>query len=282
MNFWTEFMKIEQLVVHHLRLDTEKDQAQALHGIEIAGKRSGYPLLFQVGYNIRNGRKLPERKDSLELILSPNWNRNKISMVEEVYEAHKKANLPKYWNIVKYQVFNPSFVYDLKVQDITHESFQYCAQININGTSAWLGVLIFVEDELAKKILKKRKEDKETPEKNEWDLVSDGSIKSKAPLLFLNSTVGEYNMITRIKAVEFVPMSSHKTIPRYSLTDLHQEFEKMDKHEEYGKKVYKCNRCEYNSYQVDVSSCERCKKIYYCDDVCKKADSKNHSYVCHE
>lgn len=279
MEFWKEFLKIEQMVVYYLRQNTKEGQEMALNGIEVAGRNSGYQLLFQVGFNMRNGRKLDERKNSLELVISPNWDRKKVPLVEKLYKASKKVDLPSYWNVVKYQVFAPSFVYELEVNGITYEDFEYCAQLNFEGLDAWIGVLIFVKDKLAKKILKPSKSDEKSPEKNEW--VLDGnSIEGKAPLLFLNAAVGEYNMITRIKAVEFVPENSHRTIPRYSLTDLHQEFEKIDKQGYQKNAVRTCIRCGFNSYQVDMYPCQKCKEIYYCDEVCKKADSKNHSHVC--
>jgi len=279
MDFWNKFLKIEQMVVHHLRKNTVDDQEQALNGIDIAGKISGFPLLFQVGFNLRNGKTLDERKDSLELVISPNWDRKKVSLVNQVYEASKKADLPTYWNVVKYQVFEPSFVYELNVQGVTYEDFEYCAQLNFEGTKAWVGVLIFVKDELAKKILKKKKSDEKSPENNEWELDGN-SVQGKAPLLFLNSAVGEYNMITRIKAVEFLPANSHQTIPRYSLADLHQEFEKIDRQDYEIDAIHSCVRCGYHSYQVDVAPCGKCKKVYYCDEMCKKADAKNHKFVC--
>jgi hypothetical protein len=279
MEFWREFLKIEQLIVHHLRLNNPEDQAQALRGVEIAGERSGYDLLFQVGVSLRNGKKFPERKNSLELIISPNWNREKVPLMEKIYDSWKNANIPDYWNVVKYQVFSPSFVYDLKVKDVTYEDFEYCSQLNFEGKSAWLGVLIFIKDELAEKILTlvKASENK----KDTW--ILDGkSIESRAPLIFLNSAVGEFNMITRIKAVEFAPAGAFQTVPRYSITDLHQEFEKINRQDYSDTPVKQCIRCGYHSYQVDISVCDTCKKIYYCDSVCRNADAENHKYVCHE
>jgi hypothetical protein len=282
MEFWKEFMKIEQLIVHHLRLNTPEDQAHALSGVEIAGKRSGYNLLFQVGISLRNGKKFSERKNSLELVISPNWNREKVPLMEKIYDSWKDANVPDYWNIVKYQVFSPTFVYDLKVKNITYEDFEYCAQINFEGTSAWIGVLVFIKDELASKILtlvKSSKSDASESKDNTW-VLDEKSIEGKAPLIFLNAAVGEFNMITRIKAVEFAPSSAFQTIPRYSITDLHQEFEKIDRQDYSIKPVKQCNRCNYHSYQVNVTACDKCKKIYYCSSICKNADASNHKHVC--
>lgn len=278
MDFWKEFMKIEQRVVYNLRLGSPEGQACALKGIEIAGKISGYPLMFQIGVDMRNGKKFPERENKLELIVSPNWDRKKVKLVNEVYDAWKKSDFPSYWSVVKYQVFNPSIVHDLKVHDATHEDFEYCTQFNFEGNDAWVGVLIFVSDRLADEILKKNPDDN-SDEKNQW--VLNGTPKSRSPLIFLNSAVGEFNMITRIKAVEFLPASSYKTIPRYSLTDLHKEFEKMNR-QSYGDlgKIHECVRCGYFSYQVDLEPCQSCKKIYYCDDICRKADAENHAFIC--
>lgn len=286
MEFWKEFMKLEQLIVHHLRLNTPEDQAQALRGVEIAGERSGYNLLFQVGVDLRNGKKFPERKNSLELIISPNWDRLKVPLMEKIYNARKDANLPEYWSVVKYQVFSPTLVYDLKVKDITHEDFEYCAQLNFEGTSVWLGVLIFVKEKLANKILTLVKASNESDEnktestKEDTWILDGKSVEGRAPLIFLNSAVGEYNMITGIKAVEFAPASAFQTIPRYSIADLHQEFEKINRQDYSDMHVRQCVRCSYHSYQVDVFSCHKCKKIYYCDAVCQKADSANHERVC--
>ena len=280
MEFWNEFMKLEQLIVHHLRLNTPEDQAQALRGVEIAGERSGYNLLFQVGIHIRNGKKFTERKNSLELVISPNWDRTKVSLMEKIYDSRKEANLPEYWSVVKYQVFAPAFVYDLEVSGITYEDFEYCAQLNFEGTSAWLGVLMFIKDELAEKILTlvKASENKDSESKGDTWILDGKSVEGRAPLIFLNAAVGEFNMITRIKAVEFAPAGAFKTVPRYSIADLHQEFEKIDR-QDYSSK--QCIRCGYNSYQVDISTCDKCKKIYYCDSVCRNADAENHKHVCH-
>jgi hypothetical protein len=278
MEFWNEFLKIEQLIVYNIRMGTSEGQGQALAGVETVGKMTGFPLTFQLGIDMRNGKKFPERKDTLELVISPNWNRSKVSLVKELYETSKKANLPKYWSIVKYQVFSPTIVHDIDVQGVTHEDFTYCAQLNFEGNSAWMGVLIFINDKLAKEILTLKKEGK-TPEDNEWEL--DGKTpKGRSPLMFLNSAVGEYNMITRIKAVEFVPRSSHGTVPQYAMTDLHQEFEKMDRQDYGNGMIHECVRCGIYSYQADVFPCGKCKKIYYCSKMCQKADSENHSFVC--
>jgi hypothetical protein len=286
MEFWKEFMQLEQLIVHHLRLNTPEDQAQALRGVEIAGERSGYNLLFQVGINLRNGKKFLERKNSLELIISPNWDRKKIPLMEKIYNSYKNANLPNYWSVVKYQVFSPLFVYDLKVKEVTHEDFEYCAQLNFKGTSAWLGVLIFIKDELAEKILTLVKdsessiESKTSTDKEDTWKLNGKSIESKAPLIFLNSAVGEFNMINKIKAVEFAPASAFQTIPRHPITDLYQEFEKINRQDYSETSIKQCIRCSYNSYQVDVSACDKCKKIYYCDSICRNADVENHNKVC--
>lgn len=279
MDFWKEFINFEQIIVYNLKLGTKNSQLYALKGIETIGKKTGYDLLFQIGYDTRNGRNFPERKNTFELIISPNWNRNKIPMVEELYSAHKEFDIPEYWSIVKYQVFNPTFIYELNIKGITHEYFQYCSQININGSEIWLGLIVFIKDELAEKILIKDNPEEKNPEKISWKL-KENCIKSKIPMIFLNSTVGEYNMIKRIKAVDFIPMSSHLTIPRYALSDLCMEFEKMDKHASPNDKILSCFRCEYNSYQVDIKSCTKCKKIYYCDNLCEIGDFETHKYIC--
>ena len=281
MDFWAEFMKIEQQVVFNLRLDTDEGKDMAMRGLELIGRMSGYPLVFQVGINIRNGKKLPERKDTLELVVSPNWDRKKVALVEKIYDAWASLPtcIPSYWTVVKYQPFLPCSIYSMDIGGVTHEDFEYCIQFNYAGADVWVGILVFLKMELAAELLTKASE---AAGPNPTWFLDTKKKNGRAPLIFLNSAVGEYNMITRIKAVEFIPADSHPTIPRYSLLDLHKEFEKIDKQKysnKPGANVEECVRCGHYSYQTKLIKCSVCD-IYYCDSVCMKADAENHSYVC--
>ena len=265
-------MEMEMQIVHNLRLNTPDGRDVAMRGLELAGLSSGFPIYFQVGLGIRNGKKLPERENTIELVLSPNWDRKKVPMVNEIYEAWRtKSIIPEYWSVVKYQPFLPVVIHDLDLDGVTHEDFEYCVQFNYEGASVWLGVLIFVKESLG--ILKKVDDGKES---DSWALDQQKK-NGQAPLIFLNAAVGEYNMITRIKAVEFLPSNSHLTIPRYPLAELHAEFEKIDR-QKYAESVETCMRCGHYSYQVKLIKCEKCD-VYYCDRICRAADSENHAYV---
>jgi hypothetical protein len=279
MEFWKEFLKIEQLVTHNLRVGSKEEQVQALECINIVGTRTGYPLLFQVGYGIRNGKKLDERTNTLELIISPNWNRTKIHLVNKLYKTGLLSNLPSYWCLIKYQVFSPTFVHSLDVGGIKPEHFQYWAQLNFEGKKVFLSILLFIDDEIAKTTLVKSK----TKTENDVGWVLNKNLpEGRAPLIFLNAAIGEYNMIQRIKTIEFLPASERPEMSRCDISNLHDEFEKIDKHDYSGNPVTTCNRCGHFSYQVNNSPCEKCKKNSYCDEVCKNADSENHKFICKE
>lgn len=279
MEFWKTFMSFEQQIVYNIRLGTDEGKELAMRGLELAGRMSGYPVVFQLGIDLRNGKKLPERKDSLELVLSPNWDRGKVGLIEQMYDAwaSKAIDIPSYWNVVKYQPFSTSIIYDMDLGGVTHEDFEYCVQFNYEGQTIWVGVLMFVRAELAASMLKKVGGGAES---DTW--VPDPEKKNgKAPLIFLNAAVGEYNMITRIRAVEFLPSDSHVAIPRYSLSELHEEFVKIDRQKYASNTANECVRCGHYSYQTNLSKCaaENCE-IYYCDEVCRRADLDNHKYIC--
>lgn len=274
-------MSLESQIIHNLRLGTDEGKDMAMRGLELAERTSMgvNTITFHVGVELRNGKRLPERKESIELVISPNWDRARIKLVDEIYEAwvQKKVDVPTYWNVVKYQPFLPSVVYDLDLDGVTHNDFEYCIQFNYSGADVWVGILIFVKEELAKSILEKVGDGKES---DSW-VLNTKKKNGRAPLIFLNAAVGEYNMIMRIKAVEFLPANSHSTIPRYALCDLHAEFEKIDKYKYASNSVNECVRCGHYSYQTNLVKCEGTKcDIYYCDAVCKEADAANHVYIC--
>lgn len=282
MDFWRAFKTLERQIAHSLRLNTAADDIDAINGIEAAGRISGYPLSWQIGKSIRNGRNLPERLDSFELIISPNWRKSNVEMVDRVYSSWmaEEVDIPPYWNVVKYQPFLPTSVHGLSIDGIVHDDFSYCAQINFDGGDVWIGLIVFVANRIAPTALIKSARSDVNPETTpEWTLNA-SEKNGQAVLTFLNAAIGEYNMITLLKAVEFHPESSYPMIPRHSLDELHGEFIKIYR-QNHADPVRECTRCGYYSYQAHLTKCSRpdCA-IYYCDSVCKLADSKNHAYVC--
>ena len=44
--------------------------------------------------------------------------------------------------------------------------------------------------------------------------------------------------------------------------------------------IKKCARCETPAYNVNMKRCSKCKKVYYCDQICQKGHKRIHKRVC--
>lgn len=261
--FWSLVKASESMIFHELTKVRKPDEEDPRFGVmmlfEKIGKKTGYPLQYQIGVGLRNGKRLPEREKHIELIISANWNRGNIKLVKELYSAFKNSGMPSYWSVVKFEPFLPVEVESLDLDGITHESFQFASQTTIGDCESFMEVLVFVDKKIADKILIK-KDDKN------WILRKD--VYGQIPLIMLNAVVGEFNMIHTIRAVEFVPSDYNDTIGRSPITTLIQKIDMMRRHDN---SIYdwKCNRCGFHSYQVGLS-----KKgdLFYCSPTCEASE----------
>ena len=231
------------------------------------------------GIDTRNGNTLPERKDQIEIIISPLFKKASVALMLAIYDAHFNY-IPKNWCVVKYKFWQPSSLQDMTInhQDVSHsnkegdiieitkDDFEYFPFTENNK----LSIIVFVNDDVAKYMIKK--EHVEHGINREMWLPINTSI-----YMMLDSAIGEFNLLNTLNNMEIYLKSEHTEIDRHPLEHLTQTIQMINNNPLSN--IHSCARCEYNNTQTKLKVC-RCKKVYYCDEICQRAHRSIHKKNC--
>jgi len=269
--FWVRFSENEAELKKLLLNRTYEDHTKAreiidniIKEFDLTGKIG---ILF--GVDVRNSFVLPERKDYIELIITPLYQRKYKHLVSELAA---QVNLPG-WSIIKYKYWQPSQLETITISykdvEIKKEHFTY--HPIIDHKICKLNLILFVNDKIADHIIKK-----------ETHVINGNSREIWVPkdygiYAILDSAVGEYNLLNYIENMEIYLESEEKDIDRHEIKKLTDTITMIVNNPMSD--MHNCARCGYSNRQVILKRC-KCKNVYYCDNICQKAHRTLHKLNC--
>jgi hypothetical protein len=295
-NFWNHFIKIESRLCSNIKKRNIVEYNQTINLIaDILKKLSIENMVnIQFGIDTRNGMNLPERKNSIEMILSPIYQRNNQQLIYELYNESFNYKLPEYWSVIKYKFHRSSFIhsvilnYDKKTQisddkkslengesciknmEITKDDFSYFPIVNDNKTS--LNILLFIKDDKQKYLINKKSIKVNDTIRELWVPIDNGIHT------MMDCAVGEYNLLNLFDKIEIhlesdLLTEEFKNIDSIKIENLINDIDTI--HNNSINSFQKCSRCEYSNKNIKLQLC-KCKNVYYCDIICQKAHRKLH------
>ena len=277
---------IDKLLLKRNAVDYEKVN-MIISGIKKEFNLDGViDIIF--GIDIRNSKMLPERKNGIEMILSPVFKKENLDFLNILY--NKLISNKKYicdnWSIVRYKPWNPETLENINItytnndgtkKIITHSDIEYYSfnqnfdksdNTNLKNYEK-LNVILFIRDDVKKYILKKH-----SMSGNEIYMPRDSSL-----LTLLDATIGEYNMLNIVNHMEICLKSTNVPVEKLPLSNLCKKIKMIDTAINTINKIHYCLRCEYSNTQVKLIKC-KCNKAFYCDEICKKAHIDIHKKFC--
>jgi hypothetical protein len=277
-DFWVRFKEHETFLYENLLKRDFESYNKVLNTMNIIKKDLHIDNLIDTNFGIdtRNGMALKERENLIEFIISPLFKKSNIPLLNAMYLESFKHSIPKYWNIVKYKYFQPGFINTItlnygtdEITEITKDHFSYIPMINKDNST--INLILFVEDSISEHLIKKEKYND-----REIYIPKDNGIHA-----ILDSAVGEYNLLNSIDKMEICLESDMKQEGfkegSYKMENLINELNMINNNPLSNIKY--CAHCKYSSNQVKLYIC-KCKKTYYCDNICQKANRFVHKLLC--
>jgi hypothetical protein len=280
--FWKAFAVREPVLKELIFKRTPKDN-QTARGIidNIAtefGIKDSIGIIF--GVDIRNGVKLPERKNHIELLFSPLYQRKNKKIICAIYNAHKPY-LPNYWSVIKYRVRQSEHIDSITVNfrdesdplniiEVSKVDFSYYPILDPKNNQ--FSIILFVNDDKAKYLIKKEKYEIKDEMREIW------IPKNYTLYAMLDSAMGEYHLLNTLNKMEIYLDSEEREISeRQPIEKIASVVEMIANNPMSG--IHNCSRCNYPSTQTRLGIC-KCKKVYYCDSICQRAHRKLHKLNC--
>lgn len=275
-DFWNQFIVYEPEIYRNIIERNNIKYNQSINIVEQITKDLNIQSMVGIHFGIdtRNGMALEERKDHIELMISPIFRRTNQLLIFALYNESFNHNLPKNWSIIKYKFHRSSYIntivlnYTVKdtIIEITKEDLYYFPIINDQKTK--LSILLFVKDDKAEYLIKKEKHN----DREIW-IPKDNGIYA-----ILDSAIGEYNLLNVLDKMEIhlesdLDGDDFKDINLNKIENIVNEIDMIHNHSL--SKFHKCSRCEYSNKQVKLYIC-KCKNVYYCDVICQRAHRELH------
>jgi hypothetical protein len=305
--FWQKILTHASTIESHLQARELTRYNQIREIIKITLQEMEFNIDVHFGIDVRNGQVLTERKDQIEMILSPAHQRYNIKLINHLYRSSRVKQLPKSWSVIKYKFYQPRLIdsmilsyveeesdkkesdkkesdkkesdkkesdADDTIIEVTKHDFEYFPIIDIPNSK--LNLILFISDDKAQYMLHKRVITKaEFP-----TLVDDRTIwypKDTTIYTVIDSAVGEYNTMTCIDKIEIYLKSEQTDLIRKPINLLVNEIMMMNNNPLSS--VHSCARCGYQNTQVSLLVCN-CKKTRYCNSICQRAHRPLHKDNC--
>jgi hypothetical protein len=274
VEFWRLFGENITKLDEHLKHRDIQHYDKAKDIVQNIMKSININVEIYFGIDIRNGQTLSERKDHIELILSPVVRAN-IELVDALHKL-KPKNIPNHWSVVKYKFYQAHIIDSIvlnygksesDVLEITAESFKYHPIPNENNTM--VSLILFIADDHIQYMFSQRK----VPEADDrliW-MPKDNSL-----YMVINSAIGEFSALNVIDKIEIYPLSEAPNIDIKPIAKLIDDIS-MINNTKFDLRT--CARCNYTNRQVKLLTCV-CKKKYYCDTTCQLAHRTKHKSQC--
>lgn len=296
-NFWITLMPYKNEIDKKLR-ERNHDSYRQINNIVdrvkiILGINDQIGMYF--GIDVRNGVELAERKNHIELIISPLLQRKNKKILNELYNTYfkyiKNHAVDTPWSVIKYKFWQPSHLQtisinyndssenendspekDTKLIEITQSDFSYFPILDSSKKeNCKLDIILFINDDVSKYLIKKETMEINKTERDIW-IPFNNNIYT-----ILDSAIGEFNLLNTLDKMEIYLMSEHNNIKRHPLKHLTQTINMINNNPL--SLIHVCSRCEYSSTQTSLKLCI-CKKIYYCDTICQRANRSIHKLTC--
>lgn len=293
--FWQKMIEYTSVIEEHLQARELTRYNQIREIVKNTLLEYDFSIDIHFGIDVRNGQVLTERKDHIEMILSPAHMRYNIKLINHIYRSPMIKQLPKSWSVIKYKFYQPRMIDSMvlnyvdseskmdadaddtrdNIIEVTKGDFEYFPVMDIPNSK--LNIILFISDDKASYMLDKRTITK----KNFPTLVEDREIwypKDNTIQTLIDCAIGEYNNMTKIDKIELYLKSEQTDIPRKPIDWLVKEVMMMNNNPM--SPVHACGRCGYQNAQVSLLVCS-CKKTRYCDDICQKAHRSMHKDNCY-
>jgi hypothetical protein len=290
--FWQKILTHTTAIESHLQARELTRYNQIREIIKITLQELNFNIDVHFGIDVRNGQVLAERKNHIEMILSPAHQRYNIKLINHLYKSNRVKQLPKTWSVVKYKFYQPRLIDSMilnyvekksntdaeseieDVIEVTKDDFEYFPVIDIPNSK--LNLILFISDDKAQFML-----DKRVITKSEFPtLAQDRTIwypKDTTIYTVIDSAVGEYNTMNRIDKIEIYLKSEQPELIRKPINLLVNEIMMMNNNPLSA--VQACARCCYQNTQVSLLVC-KCKKTKYCDIICQRSHRHLHKDNC--
>lgn len=293
--FWEMVMESRYEIEEKL-MERSADKYQQVNGIIEKIKDdlgiSGNQVGIYFGMDVRNGMELPERKNTIEIIISPmlyRKNKRLTHCIFDAYHTHIKTHniRTKYiWSVAKYKFWQPASLQSISINhknpatpdaesdlmEITQSDFSYFPVLDPSKEKpSKLDIILFINDDVAKYLIKKEEMTINDKKRNIWIPIN-SSIYA-----ILDSAIGEYSLLNILDKMEIYLKSEHGEINRQPLEHLTKIIQMINNNPLND--VHTCARCEYSNTQVLMKKCI-CKKVFYCDAICQQANRDIHKLSC--
>ena len=245
-----------QISITEILIQKDKELHKLCHTM-IDNLLKKYKIEINIYFTIgtRNSMILTERENNINLIISPNFIYKNLVIVDELILLLKDK-----WNIVKYIIKSNSTELEniiINVGDTKITSLDITYEIKINkDDDKKVGLELFINNDLKKFI------------------INDNNTPTTELLLFLESAIGEFNIIHLIEYIDItISDKTHKQLKTLS------DRLKVLYNKNY-EDIPKCLRCLYDENFVELIQC-KCG-VYYCDTICQNAHKNIHSEFCLE
>jgi hypothetical protein len=266
--FWQRFVELEPLITEELK--TEHFDS-AMGTICKTARAIGFLVEFRLGIDRWNGTSLPERKNTIEMVLSANWNRNLCDQVDILYKT--QANLPEYWGVSKYCITNGKMLSQMHVEVsgtvvCNSDDIKYAA-VPSKTDLRKLDLILYVPPEVRNVFVDTG------PVPDDKGVVSYEVTCSSMLMQLMHNLIGEFHILHTLGEIVMCQEQPGDIELRHAK---HAKAE-MDATALAGVHP-ECDRCKIRAYNHHLRRCIRCKKAYYCSVRCQKADRSAHKLVC--
>jgi hypothetical protein len=108
--FWQKILTHASTIESHLQARELTRYNQIREIIKITLQEMDFNIDVHFGIDVRNGQVLIERKDQIEMILSPAHQRYNIKLINHLYRSSRVKQLPKSWSVIKYKFYQPRLI----------------------------------------------------------------------------------------------------------------------------------------------------------------------------
>lgn len=276
-------------------------------------KEFGVGIELHVG--MRNGRMLEEYKYSVELCISPLGEKDKLYIVDLIYNSLKNQ-LPVGLSIAKYKI-NIAKIKTIEFKDPDfimvpeYIEYQLSYAIEPKSNKPLMNLVLRLDDRCINTVVEKKKvvfkvknikDNEEFRQFVQQNITSDVTVdqnagtysrmvwipKTDAILTILVNLIGEMQYINVIGYIEMIPKSEDEKLrkakqttatedPWYSLDELSADVENFVAQHD----LRYCARCNHSSMHVNLTKCKSSScDTYYCSALCNNADAKSHKKIC--
>lgn len=260
--FWEHFVNIEPILIQYINNDEIKKSLLLLYQIS---NEINMDMSFIIIKKKRNFLKLYERKNNIEIIISPLL--NKLNLLEFSSKLDRLCHFKPdtKLNIIKYKPCDISTLIKLKINNISVDNINYHLDLisDKKHKQIFFNLYLFITNNILFEVTKIKTEQldcyshkhKKKSHINVECLVPKNNVLSS----FLIYAMGYYNLLYRTNDIIIYSEDKHKDIIRKPLFELNDEINEylkyLDKH------YHICNRCRYSNINTNLTICKCKKKI---------------------